>query len=186
MGMNDRLSSTRAIGAGGRFDDDRYAPVPPPPPAPVADYNYRRPGDDRLYEAHVISARAVVGPPEQRCWVEREHVPQDRSQANVPAALAGALIGGVLGHQIGNGRGQDLATVGGVVAGAAVGANVGRGDGGQEAYGRDVQRCEEVPGRGRPSYWEVLYRFRGQEHRAQMTAPPGPTLLVNERGEPRG
>jgi uncharacterized protein YcfJ len=180
MGLNDRVSSARPVGANARFDDNRYAP------APVADYNYQRAGGERLYEATVISVRAVLGPPEQRCWVEREQVSPDRSHANVPAALAGAVIGGILGHQIGSGRGQDLATAGGVVAGAAVGSNVGRGDGGQDTYGRDVQRCADAPGQGRPSYWDVTYNFRGLEHRVQMTAPPGATLTVNERGEPRG
>jgi hypothetical protein len=31
----------------------------------------------------------------------------------------------------------------------------------------------------------VTYRFRGQENRMQMTTPPGATVTVNERGEPR-
>lgn len=82
-------------------------------------------------------------------------------------------------------RGQDIATAGGVVAGAAVGANVGRHDGGQQAYTRDVQRCESIPSQARPDYWDVTYTFRGQEHRMQMTAPPGSTVTVNEQGEPR-
>ena len=151
--------------------DNRYAP----PPVAVGYYD-RRP-DERLYEANVIAVRAVVGPPGQRCWVEREQVSQDRRNA-VPGAIAGALIGGILGHQVGNGRGNDFATVGGAIAGAAVGANVG----GQT---QDVQRCESVPSQARPELWDVTYRFRGQQHRVQLTAPPGPTITVNERGEPR-
>jgi hypothetical protein len=43
-----------------------------------------------LYEANVTHVRAVVGTPEQRCWVEREQIPQDQHSANVPAAVAGA------------------------------------------------------------------------------------------------
>jgi hypothetical protein len=31
----------------------------------------------------------------------------------------------------------------------------------------------------------VTYEFRGVEHRVQMTAPPGQTIAVNGRGEPR-
>jgi hypothetical protein len=31
----------------------------------------------------------------------------------------------------------------------------------------------------------VTYNFRGYEHRVQTTTPPGPTILVNENGEPR-
>jgi uncharacterized protein YcfJ len=178
MGLNDRISSVRAVDGSARFEDDRYAP------APVAN-GYQRRSEERLYEANVISVRAVVGPPEQRCWLERERVTQERGNANVPGAIAGALIGGILGHQIGGGHGQDLATAGGAVAGAAVGANVGRESGGQNSYSQDVQHCANEPSQARPDYWDVSYEFRGQEHRVQMTAPPGPTVTVNGQGEPR-
>jgi uncharacterized protein YcfJ len=178
MGMNDRISSVRMVSRDARIDDNRYAP------GPVADNDYRRHDNERLYEANVTSVRAVVGPPEQRCWVEREQVAQDRGGANVPGAIAGALIGGILGHQVGGGRGQDIATAGGAVAGAAVGANVGRDEGGQVRT-QDVQRCSSVPSHARPEYWDVTYVFRDQEHRVQMTAPPGATVTVNEHGEPR-
>ena len=33
--------------------------------------------------------------------------------------------------------------------------------------------------------WEVSYEFRGRGHRLQMSAPPGVTVTVNQRGEPR-
>jgi len=118
----------------------------------------------------------------QRCWIESEQVPQERSSANVPGAIVGAILGGVLGHQVGGGTGKDIATVGGAVAGAAVGANVGRGGG---TVAQDVQRCENVPGGAQPAYWDVTYNFRGQDHRIQMTTAPGPTITVNEQGEPR-
>ena len=179
MGLDNSVSSVRTVSRDARVDDHRYAP------APVVSHDYRRRNDERLYEAEVTSVRAVVGPPEQRCWVEREAVDQDRSNANVPGAIAGAVIGGILGHQVGDGRGRDLATAGGAVAGAVVGANVGRNDGGQQAYAQDVRRCENVPSQARPEYWDVTYAFRGQAYRVQMTAPPGRTVTVNERGEPR-
>jgi uncharacterized protein YcfJ len=178
MGLNDSVSSARIVNRNARVDEQRYAP------APVRDGEYRRRQDERLYEAQVTSVRAMLGTSGERCWVEREQIPQERSRANVPAAIAGAIIGGVLGHQVGGGRGQDLATAGGAVAGAAVGANVGR-DSGQSSYTRDVRRCEEVPGQARPAYWDVTYDFRGQEHRVQMVAAPGSTITVNGRGEPR-
>ena len=183
MGMNDRLSSVRALRSGARINDDRYAP---PPPAQVYDNRKRR--DERLYEANVTSVRAVVGTPEQRCWVEREAVapPRDnRGSPNVGGAIAGALIGGILGHQVGGGTGKDLATIGGAVGGAALGANVGRNSAGQAVASQDVQRCASQPSQARPEYWDVTYTFRGQEHRVQMTAPPGATITVNEQGEPR-
>jgi uncharacterized protein YcfJ len=178
MGLNDRVSSARIVTGNARIEESRYAP------APVVAYDYRRRTNERLYQANVTSVRAVLGTPEERCWVEREQVSQDRSKANVPGAIAGAIIGGILGHQVGSGRGQDLATAGGAVAGAAIGANVGR-DGEKHSYPQDVQRCEQVASQARPDYWDVTYNFKGQEHRVQMTAPPGSTVTVNEQGEPR-
>ena len=178
MGLNDRISSAREVAKDARIEERRYAP------APASAYGYRRRSDERLHEARVTSVRAVIGTPEQRCWVEREQVSQERGGVNVPAAIAGAIIGGILGHQVGGGRGQDVATAGGAIAGAAVGANVGR-DGRREDYAQDVRRCEDLPGGARPDYWDVTYEFRGVEHRAQMTAPPGSTVTVNGQGEPR-
>jgi uncharacterized protein YcfJ len=177
MGLNDRISSVRTVDRQARIDDSRYAA------APVVAQDWRRRGDERLHEAEVTSVRAVVGQAEQRCWVEREQV-QGRGEANVPGAVVGAVIGGILGHQVGSGRGNDAATVGGAVVGGAVGANVGRDGGGQ--YGRDVRHCDNAPSHSRADYWDVTYNFRGQEHRVQMSAPPGRTVTVNSQGEPRG
>jgi uncharacterized protein YcfJ len=177
MGLNDSISSVRSVNRDARRDDNRYAP------APAAAYDYRRRDNEQLYEANVTSVRAVVGTPQQRCWVEQEQIPQDRRAANVPGAIAGAVIGGILGHQIGRGSGRDIATVGGAVAGGALGSQVGGGS--QQARTQDVQRCESAPSAARPDYWDVTYNFRGQEHRVQMTSPPGPTVTVNELGEPR-
>ena len=148
-------------------------------------YEYRQPPHERLYEVPVRSVRAVVGPPEQRCWVERQQVVAGRSDgANVPGAIVGAVIGGVLGHQVGGGRGRDVATAGGAVAGAAIGANVGRGT--EQVHSQDVQRCVNVQTRARPEYWDVTYDFGGVVHRVQMREPPGRTITVNGSGEPRG
>ena len=164
MGLGNRISSVRAVEQLGYNDDRRY----------VASGDYRRRDGERLFEAPVTSVRAVVGPPEQRCWVERREY-----NPNVPGAIAGAVIGGILGHQIGGGRGQDVATAGGAVAGAAIGSGVGSG------YGQDVQHCTSVTRYDQPDYWDVTYMFDGQEHRVQMTAAPGATILVNRNGEPR-
>lgn len=177
MGLNDRVSSVHRLWPDERVAEYRYAPAPV-----VVGYEGRR--GELLYEAPVTSVHAVVGPPEQRCWIEREQIAPERRGANVPGAVAGAVIGGILGHQVGGGLGKDIATAGGAVAGAAVGANVGRNSG--PAYAQDVQRCAEVPGSARPSYWDVTYDFRGIQHRVQMTMPPGPSVTVNQYGEPRG
>jgi uncharacterized protein YcfJ len=173
MGLDNAISSVRAVGRDVTFEERRFAPPPP-----VA-YDYRRREDERLFEADVVAVRAVYGAGGQRCWVERQEVGID--DRNVPGAIAGAIIGGILGHQVGSGRGNDAATAGGAAVGALIGSQAGVGT----TYGtRDVQRCREV--RGRPQYWDVTYRFRGQDRYVQMTRPPGPTITVNRDGEPRG
>ena len=132
----------------------------------------------------MTSVHAVVGPPEQRCWVEHEQVSQGQSSGNIPGAVVGALIGGVLGHQVGSGRGNTAATAGGAVVGGALGYNVGR-DGREQAQTRDVQRCATVANQGPPDHFDVTYKFRGVDHRMQTTYDPGATVTVNGQGEPR-
>lgn len=179
MGINDRISSVRAVDWNVRVEDRRYAPEPTPV------YDNRRRQDERIFEANVTSVRAVVGPPEQRCWMEREEVAATRGDANVGGAVLGALIGGVLGHQVGGGVGKDIATAGGAVAGGVIGSNVGRNNSGTPATTRDVQKCATQPSNAAPAFWDVSYNFRGVEHRVQMTSAPGATILVNAQGEPR-
>jgi uncharacterized protein YcfJ len=178
MGLNDRISSVRVVDRQARIDESRYAPAPVSSPS-----DYRRRGNERLYDAQVTSVRAVVAENNQRCWVDREHV-QGRSDANIPGAVVGAVIGGILGHQVGSGHGNDAATVGGAVVGGYVGSNVGRD--GNDQRSRDVRRCDNTPSEARADYWDVTYNFRGQEHRMQTTSPPGRTVSVNAQGEPRG
>ena len=179
MGLNDRVSSLRLMDGTARLDDNRYAPAP----AVTADYQRRN--NERLYEANVVSVRAVVGPPQQRCWLEKEQVAKDPGKNNLPATIAGAVIGGILGHQVGGGAGKDLATVGGAVAGAAIGANAGRNRNPSAPATQDVQRCENIPNQAAPEYWDVTYTFKGKAHHVQMTSPPGATVTVNGQGEPR-
>ncbi len=179
MGMNDRISSVRAVGREASVEDTRYGPGP----LPV--YDNRRRNEERVYEANVTSVRAVVGTPEKRCWMEREEVAATRGDANVGGAVLGALVGGILGHQVGGGVGKDIATVGGLAAGAAIGANVGRDKNGTAATSRDVQKCDTQPSNATPAFWDVSYNFRGVEHRVQMTTQPGATIPVNAQGDPR-
>jgi uncharacterized protein YcfJ len=173
MGLNNEISSVRPV--------DRYASNDEPRRYADNDRWARRRGE-RLFEAPVTSVRAVVGPPQQRCWVERQDIATNG--ANVPGAVIGGVLGGILGHQVGEGRGNDVATIGGALAGAAIGGNVDRGPSG--TVSRDVQRCDYVPSNAQPDYWDVTYDFRGMEHHVQMTSPPGRTITVNRDGEPRG
>ena len=174
LGMTDRISSVRRVVR----QDSNFIEAPEPLAAPTYEY-YRRP-NERVTEAVVTSVRAVVGPPEQRCWVERQQV--NGGDANIGGAIIGGILGGVLGHQVGGGRGRDVATAGGAVAGAAIGGNSGR-DGGF-SYDQNVRRCETTASTT-PAYWDVTYNYRGIEHRVQMSSPPGRTVAVNMNGEPR-
>ncbi|MBU4519174.1 MAG: glycine zipper 2TM domain-containing protein [Gammaproteobacteria bacterium] len=146
--------------------------------------DFRRRQNEPLFEAEVLSVRAVMGQSQQRCWIEREQV-QQRQAPNVGGALVGAVIGGVIGHQIGGGSGRDIATAGGVVAGAAIGSQVGRDRYGNQVSTQDVQRCTNNNVSSEPAYYDVTYRFRGNTHRAQMLSPPGRSITVNRDGEPR-
>ncbi len=89
MGMNNRISSVRRVAAA----DRSYAYAPPPPVAP-APYPYYPHHGERLYPADVVAVRAVMGPPEQRCWVEQQQVsrsePAEHSRARSSAASSAA------------------------------------------------------------------------------------------------
>lgn len=187
MGMNDRVSSARPVPNEQHVSESAYAPLP------IVAQDYRRRRDERLFEAQVISVRGVAGTPAQRCWIEREQVaqqpqvPQQQAGLNLPGAAFGAVIGGILGHQIGGGSGQKIATVGGAVGGAALGAQYGRND--QQVQvapiTQDVRRCDSNAVQAVPAYYDVTYKHQGMEHRVQMATPPGNTITVNSRGEPR-
>ncbi len=168
MGLDDRIRSAKPLQGGDRVDDARYSPEPQP--------NYSRRGGETLYQAQVVSVRAVMGDSQQRCWIEQEQV---RNRPNVGGAVVGGVLGGILGHQFGGGSGRDVATAAGAVGGAVVGSNVNRNE------TRNVQRCGDAQNQGNPAYWDVRYRFRGQEHTVQTQQAPGATITVNGRGEPR-
>jgi uncharacterized protein YcfJ len=177
LGMENRISSVRPV------DDRRPYANEAPEPLAAPTYDYRRRPDERLREVPITSARAVMGPPEQRCWVERQQVAEpQRRDLNVPGAIIGGVLGGILGHQVGGGTGNTVATIGGAVGGGALGANVDRIR--DHQTGQDVRRCENV-GSQTPQYWDVTYNYGGVEHRVQMTTPPGRTIAVNRDGEPR-
>ena len=191
MDLGNRIASSRVVSAATRIEDARYAPmsgvvaaVAPIAPAvqPMASPDYRRRNEEKIFQVPISSVRAVVGPPQERCWMERSEIPAERAKASVPGAVIGAVIGGILGHQVGGGRGKDIATAGGAVAGGVAGAKIGGSSG--TPVPQDVQKCENVSN-PTPAYYDVFYTFRGIEHRVQMASPPGPTITVNERGEPR-
>ncbi|WP_279758929.1 beta/gamma crystallin-related protein, partial [Mitsuaria sp. GD03876] len=169
MGLDDRISSARRVDGGVDVGRDRYGPDPQP--------TYYRRGDEATFQAQVVSVRAVMGDAQQRCWIEQKEV---RDRPNVGGAVIGGVLGGILGHQFGGGSGQAVTTAAGAVGGAVVGSNVNR-----DREVRNVQRCGAAPNNGNPQYWDVTYRFKGQDHYMQTRRPPGATVTVNARGEPR-
>jgi len=183
MGLNNRASSVRAIPNDARIDDSRYGPEPM---SWRDGKDYRRRNNERTFQADVTSVRAVVATPTQRCWTEPGPAAAPQSNKNIPGAVVGAVLGGILGHQIGGrGTSQDVATLGGAAAGGYLGSKVNSSTfGGAPAQPQTIQRCENVQSQT-PTYYDVVYNFRGQEHRVQMTNSPGSTVTVNEKGEPR-
>jgi uncharacterized protein YcfJ len=177
MGLNNRVSSVRPVHNRRQVANEAPAPLASP------NYDYRRRPNERLREVPVTSVRAVMGPPEQRCWADDRQVGQaERRELNVPGAVIGGVLGGILGHQVGGGSGKTAATIAGALGGGALGANVDRIR--DRVSGQDIRRCENV-GNQTPQYWDVTYVYQGREHHAQMNTPPGRTILVNPNGEPR-
>ncbi len=174
LGLDDRISSVRPVDPNRQYDN----PAPEPLAGPTNEYR-RRPSE-RIVEVPVTSARAVMGAPEQRCWVDRSQV-SERRDLNVPGGLIGGVLGGILGHQVGGGTGKTVATIGGAVGGAALGANVDRIRDPQS--GREVKRCENVASET-PQYYDVTYNYRGVEHHVQTNSPPGRTIAINSKGNP--
>ena len=98
LGMDNRISSVRPVDM--RRSYDNVAPQPLAAPG----YEYRRRPNEALFEVPVTSVRAIGGPPEQRCWMERQQVAEpERRDLNVPGAIIGGVLGGIIGHQLGGG-----------------------------------------------------------------------------------
>jgi uncharacterized protein YcfJ len=123
----------------------------------------------------------VVGPPEQRCWVEQQTT--GASNNAIPGAIAGAVIGGILGHQVGSGRGRDVATGVGALAGGAVGATSAAIRRSRLYARRSTLRYTQNS--GRPDYYDVTYNFRGHEHRVTNDDAAGRNHRRQRNGEPR-
>jgi hypothetical protein len=90
-GLEANISSIRKASEGRRYDNEPQA-------AAGDDYRYRRRASERTTEVPVTAVRAIMGPANQRCWVESQAAPPP---ADPGAAVAGAVIAGILGYQVG-------------------------------------------------------------------------------------
>jgi hypothetical protein len=90
-GLEADISSIRKASEGRRYDNEPQA-------AAGDDYRFRRRANERTSEVPVTSVRAIMGPPNQRCWVERQAAPPPSDPG---AAVAGAVLSGILGYQVG-------------------------------------------------------------------------------------
>jgi uncharacterized protein YcfJ len=91
-GLEWNISSLRPARDGRRYDAEPQAST-------GNDYQYRRRANERIQEVPVTQVRAIMGPENQRCWVERQQVPTANTDPG--AAVAGAVIAGILGYQTG-------------------------------------------------------------------------------------
>jgi len=148
--------------------------VQPPMAQPNYDYRYRP--NERIFQANVTSVRAVVGAAEQRCWIERQQVVEDRGGANVPGAIIGGVLGGVLGHQIGSGRGNDVGTAAGAILGGIIGHEIEKDRRADDDL--DMSRCRIVGDSSTIQGYDVRYRYQGQEYVTRLDHDPGSRLTV--------
>jgi hypothetical protein len=152
---------------------------------PMVTQDFRRRHNERLYDADVTSARAVVGTPGQRCWVEREHVvqqPQQQGNLNLwRARVVGAVIGGSPGAPGRRRHGQ--ADRYPWAAPSAVRPSVRNTDAitAPTTVAQDVRRCDSQPGPGHAQLLGRDLRLPRPAARMQMAVAPG----AHRHGQPR-
>ena len=132
--------------------------------------------------ARVISSTPVVqqvAVPRQVCNNQQFITEAPRSGGG---ALLGALVGGLAGNSIGSGGGRAAATALGVFGGAVVGDRI---EGGGTQQVQNVQQCStQTYYENRPSHYNVVYEYQGQQYNAQMANDPG--LYVRLQVSPVG
>jgi uncharacterized protein YcfJ len=170
MGLEDRITSVRAVPEGARYEASRYAT----PVAPA--YDWRPRPQEELYQANVVSSRAYYNNNGQTCWVDRQQALEQQRQNRVGGAVIGGVLGGILGHQV---AGGEAGTVGGAVGGAVLGGIIGNN------MHTNAQQCSPAVAAGTPQYWDTVYDWHGVQHHVQTTAAPGQTITVNANGDPR-
>ena len=120
--------------------------------------------------ARVISSTPAV----QQVAVPRQVCNNQQFITEAPksggGALLGAIAGGVIGNSIGNGGGRAAATALGLFGGAIAGNNIE----GSNQQVQNVQQCStQTYYENRPSHYNVVYEYQGQQYNTQMATDPG-------------
>ena len=177
MGLNDRVSSVRTVSASARIDDNRVTrrlPLRSTTTTGATTSGCIRPMSRQSAPWWTTRAALLDRARAGRVGSRRRQRPgRDRGRRHRRRSWSPGRRRTRPGHRHRGWRGR---------GGRGRGEHRPRRPAGAHA-GRSALRQRTQP--GRPDYWDVTYNFRGQEHRVQMTAAPGPTVTVNRQGEPR-
>ena len=137
------------------------------------------------HSAVVVSAKPLtrtVKIPRQDCHDEAvTHTKPVKDQNRLIGTGIGALLGGVLGHQVGGGTGKTLATVAGAGAGGYAGNKIQKKVQQGDTYVTTEQRCTTVyDSKQEPAGFDVVYEYKGQQHRVHTDERPGSALPVKD------
>ncbi|MDB6091819.1 MAG: 17 kDa surface antigen [Gammaproteobacteria bacterium] len=137
------------------------------------------------HSATVLSAKALTRKlriPRQECHDETvTHTKPVKDRQRLLGTGLGALVGGVLGHQVGGGSGKTLATVAGAAAGGYAGNKIQQRTQQGDTYTSTEQRCLTAYDiKEQPAGFEVVYEYKGKQHRVHTDRDPGPALPVKD------
>ena len=142
-----------------------------------------------VYQANHTAAVVSVKPlmrtvkiPRQECHDEEvTHTKPVKDEHRLIGTGIGALVGGVIGHQVGGGTGKTLATVAGAGAGGYAGNKIQEKVQENDTYTSMEQRCAtQYDSKQQPAGYEVVYTYKGEEHRVRAEVDPGSTLPVKD------
>lgn len=143
----------------------------------------------QVYQANHSAAVVSVKPltrtvkiPRQDCHDEEvTHTKPVKDQNRLIGTGIGALVGGVLGHQVGGGTGKTLATIAGAGAGGYAGNKIQEKAQQSDTYTSTEQRCTtQYDSKQEPAGFEVVYSYKGEEHRVRTDVEPGSSLPVKD------
>ena len=137
------------------------------------------------HSATVVSAKALtrkIKIPHQECHDETvTHTKPVKDHERLLGTGVGAVVGGLLGHQVGGGSGKTLATIAGAAAGGYAGNKIQQKTQQADTYTTTEQRCVTTHDiKEEPAGFEVVYEYKGQQHRIHTDRDPGRSLPVKD------